>query len=213
MSYNNDIMTTLLVTRREDSDKKTLKEKGLIPAVLYGRKTTSLPVSVNLIEFKKVLKDAGSSTVITLKEADEEHDVLIHEVQIHPITEQPYHVDFYVLEKGQTVSVSIPLEFIGEAPALDLGAQVVKVLHELEVEGKAKDLPSILTVDLSSLTTIESTIAVKDIVLPAGVTTTLDSEEVVATVQMPEEEPEDSVSLDISSIEVQKKGKVETEEK
>jgi large subunit ribosomal protein L25 len=213
MSYNKGIMTTLLVTRREDSDKKTLKEKGLIPAVLYGRKTTSLPISVHLIDFKKVLKEAGSSTVITLKEGDEKHDVLIQEVQIHPITEQPYHVDFYVLEKGQTVSVSIPLEFIGEAPALDLGAQIVKVLHELDVEGKAKDLPSILTVDLSALTTIESTILVKDIMLPDGVTTTLDAEEVVVTVQMPEEEPEESVSLDISSIEVQKKGKVESEEK
>jgi large subunit ribosomal protein L25 len=160
-----------------------------------------------LVDFKKAWKTAGESTVVSLEGDGIDADVLIHQVDLDPVTDVAIHADFYAIEKGKKLSVDVPLEFIGVAPAVkDLGAVLVKVLHEVEIEALPKDLPHTLQVDISSLVGFDSTLTAADIKLPAGVALKIKPEDVVASVYEPKEEVIE-VPVDLSAIEVEKKGK------
>jgi large subunit ribosomal protein L25 len=185
-----------------------LRKSGKIPAIYYGKKRASTPISVSAAEFSKVLKKAGESSVVTLKTKDELLDSLIYDVDKDPVTGAPRHADFYVFEKGQKIKVKIPLEFTSVSPAVkELGAVLVKVLREIEIEATPKDLPRVLNVDISKLINFESQILAKDIVLPSGVFLVENAEEVVASVYEPKEEVVEAAPVDLSAIEVEKKGK------
>lgn len=212
--YNLLTMTSVTITPRTGKKEsvEAIRMDGRIPAVMYGSKFESLPITVSALEFKKAFESAGESTVITLTGGAEDEQALIHEVQYDPVTDRPIHIDFYVVEKGQKVTVHVPLEFEGVSPAVkDLAATLIKVLHEIEVEAEPAKLPHGLTVDISALATMDSQILAKDIKLPEGVTLITGPEEVIASVAEAMKEPEEPVSMDISQIEVEKKGKIEEE--
>jgi large subunit ribosomal protein L25 len=205
----------LSAEKRENGFASALRAEGKVPAVVYGSKTESTPIAINLSDFEKVFKEAGESTVITLSVDKEDHDVLIHDVQFDVVTDLPIHVDFYAVEKGQKVQVAIPLEFINQAPAEDEGAQIVKVMYELEVEAEPKNLPQHLEVDLGRLEHIHDSITVKDIALPSEVIALAEPDDVIATAATITEEEEESTApteVDFSEIEVEKKGKEEDSE-
>jgi large subunit ribosomal protein L25 len=206
-------MFQLEIEKREAVGKKarTLKAAGKIPAVFYGPKESATPITLSERDFMKVWREAGESSVIELLGMGETKEVLIHDVDLDPVSGEPRHADFYVIEKGKKVRVDVPLSFIGTASAVkDLGGTLVKVLHELEIEVMPKDLPHNLEVDVTSLVNFESQIKVKDITVPSGVEVLTDREEVVALVSEVKEEEEIEVEApDLSSIEVEKKGKAE----
>ncbi|MFA5838356.1 MAG: 50S ribosomal protein L25 [Candidatus Paceibacterota bacterium] len=205
-------MKTLEVKKREGNKIEQIKKDGNILAVYYGKKTESTPISISMVEFKKMWKEVGESGVFNIKDGNKEMQALIHNVQLHPVSDEPIHVDFYIIEKGQTVEVSIPIEFFGESPAVkNLGGVLVKVLHEIGVEAEPKDLPHEIKVDISSLIDFESRITIKDLKFPEGVKSTEEPDEVIALVSEAKEEVEPVVEVDLSSIEVEKKGKEEKE--
>ena len=190
-----------------------VRAEGFIPAVYYGHKEKATPCVFNAIEFKKVWKAAGESSIVVLEMPSTKVNALIHEVQVDPVRGVPTHVDFYVIEKGQEVSVHIPLEFTGVSLAVkNLGANLTKVLHEVEVKALPENLPHSLVVDISTLDTLDAQIAAKDIVLPKNVTLVTNPDEVVALAAAPKEEVEEAAPMDLSKIEVEKKGKKEEEE-
>jgi|SRR3989344_4986204 len=194
---------------------KTLRNSGKLPAVFYGRKQASTPIVISAREFEKVWKRAGESTVVNLQSGSEEVQALINDVDKHPVTGIPRHVDFYVFEKGQKLKIKIPIEFSGVSPAVkDLGAVLVKVVHNLEIEAAPKDLPQKIEVDISGLSAFGSVILAKDIALPQGVTLVISPDDVIASVYEPKEEVVEEAPPDLSTIEVAKKGKepVEGEE-
>lgn len=204
-----------LTIQKRAEDAATVRASGNIPGVFYGPKVSSTPISVNGPEFIKVWRQAGESSVITLTGVDEDHDALIHDISKDPVTDIVTHVDFYVIEKGKKVQVAVPLEFVGEAAAVKtLGGSLIKVLHELEIEAMPKDLPHAIEVDISALVDFEAQIKVSDIKLPAGVTATVDADEVVALVSAPKEEKEEeSGPIDMASIGIsEERGKKEEEE-
>jgi len=212
-------MLTLQVKKRlpagqaggEDSANMTvLRHSGSIPGVVYGAHHESTPISIVAVAFEKILKEAGEATIVSLAGLGEPLPTLIHEVDLDPITNHPRHVDFYAVTKGEKVEVAIPIVFIGISPAVEEGANLVKVLHEIEVEADPMNLPHAFEVDISVLKIINDKIHVKDIKLPVGVALMTEPEEVIALVQEVVEEKEEVVApADISSIEVEKKGKDE----
>ncbi|PIQ66408.1 MAG: 50S ribosomal protein L25 [Candidatus Zambryskibacteria bacterium CG11_big_fil_rev_8_21_14_0_20_42_18] len=208
-------MLTLKAETRDIHTKPEIVRKGgKIPAVFYGKKEASTPISIGKVEFLKVWREAGESSVVTLETPEGVKESLIQDVDLDPITGNPRHADFYVFEKGHKVEVELPLEFIGVSPAVkDLGGILVKVIHELEVIAMPKDLPHNIEVDIGSLSNFEDQILAKDIVLPQGVELKENPEEVVALVSAPREEKEEEVApVDLSQIEVEKKGKEEETE-
>jgi large subunit ribosomal protein L25 len=207
-------MLTLSVEKREKGHKLSeIRKNGKIPAVFYGRKETSTPISLKEVDFLKAWKEAGESTVVVLKGVGGEHEALIHDIDKDPVTGRVRHADFYILEKGKKVKVGVPIEFIGISPAVqDMAGTLVKVLHELEIEALPKDLPHKFEVDISSLINFESRILAKNIKLPSGVELAVDKDEVVALVTEAKEEiVEETEPVDLSAIEVEEKGKKKEE--
>ncbi len=186
-----------------------VREGGKIPAIFYGPKEVSTAVTVSMKDFKDVLEKAGESSVIILKEGKNEHEALIHEVDVHPVSGELRHADFYVTEKGKKVKVHVPLVFSGVAPAVkDKGGILIKVMREIEVEAAPRDLPRELLVDISKLVELNDTIHAKDIRVPAGVDLKVNADEVVASVSEAKEEVvEAPAAIDLSAIEVETKGK------
>ena len=181
----------------------------MMPAVFYGKKQKSTPISLAQKDFIKAWKRAGESSVITLSRKEGDLEALIQDVDRDPITSAPRHADFYVFERGQKIQVSVPIEFKGVAPAVkDLGGILVKVLHQLKVEAEPKNLPHEINVDIGPLINFESQILAKDIILPAGVALIEKQNEVIASVKQFVEEKEEIAPVDLSAIEVEKKGKV-----
>jgi len=208
----------MIVLNAELRDKKvdleTLRKEGKIPAVLNGKKTESTPISLVKNEFVKAWQEAGESGVISIKTGSATVDTLIHDVDLDPVTDMPRHADFYVFEKGKKVEVEVPLEFVGVSPAVkDLAGNLVKALHELKISADPTHIPHEIEVDISSLVDFDSKILAGDLKLPAGVDLIENPEEVVAAVAKPKEEEKDepSAPVDLSSIEVEKKGKQEEE--
>lgn len=195
-------MTKLTVQARPNKKPAVLRREGLLPGVLYGRKEKSTPVALSVRDFEKAFASAGESEVIELAGLGEEKDVLVHEVSFDPLTGKPMHVDFYAIEKGQKVTVSIPFEFIGESPAVaKKGGVLIKVMHELEVTGEPKNLPHEISIDLSALAEIHDKITVADVKLPLNVTTEVSLEDAIVMADEAKEEPVEEVApMDISEI-------------
>jgi large subunit ribosomal protein L25 len=208
------MLTLKAAIRDTKTNTQALRKAGHIPAVFYGKKEASTPITLKQTEFVKVWKEAGESSVVTLDTPTGTKDSLIHEVELDPVTGIPTHADFYVFEAGHKVEVSLPIEFAGVSPAVkDLGGTLVKVLHELAVEAMPKDLPHNITIDISTLAAFGDQVLAKDIPLPKGVELKLNPEEVVALVAAPREEKEEEAApIDLSAIEVEKKGKEDAEE-
>lgn len=213
-------MLVLKAQKREGKeDLGTLRKGGMIPAVFYGAGKANTSISISNTEFKKIWHKAGeSSTVkISLPAAAgvpaSNVDTLIHEVQTNPVTDEPIHVDFLVVDMNKPIKVSVAIEFTGVSNAVKSGlGTLVKVLHEIEIEALPKDLPHNLIADISKLETVDSQILVSDLKLPAGVTSMTGPEEVVASIALQKEEKDEvATPIDLSSIEVEKKGKKEEE--
>jgi len=208
-------MLELKVQKREKKGNlEKLRKEGLMPAVFYGKKEESTPISISQTAFLKVFKEAGESTVVSLNHGEGTVEALIQAVDLDPVTEIPRHADFYVFEKGHKLEVDVPLEFIGVAPGVkDLGGLLVKVMYELKIEALPTNLPHQIEVDISSLLEIGSQFLVKDLKLPEGVSLVDDEDEVVVLVAAPkEEEEEEPEAVDLSAIEVEKKGKEKNDE-
>ncbi|HDQ16856.1 MAG TPA: 50S ribosomal protein L25 [Candidatus Vogelbacteria bacterium] len=208
----------VLEAQKRDIFGKRLKNKrkeGLMPVIVYGpREKKTGHFFVNLRDFEKIWKQAGESTIITLKTAEGNKEVLCYDIAHHPITGQALHADFYAVEKGKKVEVAVPLVFEGSSPAIkELGGTLVKVLHEINISALPKDLPHEIKVNIGSLVKLDSQITIADLNLPNGVEVLDEGAEVVAMISAErEEEPEEpSEDVDFSAIEVEKKGKKEEE--
>ncbi|HUC88471.1 MAG TPA: 50S ribosomal protein L25 [Candidatus Paceibacterota bacterium] len=208
-------MQTLTATKRSKAEKlETMRNNGMIPGVVYGARVENTPISVPSVLFGKVLKEAGESSTIVLDLANKKIDVLIHDVQVDPVKGQPIHVDFLAIDMNKSIQVKVPVEFIGIAPGEKSGLGVlVKVLHEITIEALPKDLPHSVTVDISTLVNLNDQVHVKDIKFPKGVTAITGGDEVVGLLAAVKEEVVEEVAapVDLSAIEVEKKGKQEEE--
>lgn len=213
-------MLELEVKKRSLGGVGALRRAGSIPAVVYGAHHESTAITVPAAAFEKVLREAGEATIVQLiglsagggsaSDGGVPLPTLIHEVDRDPLTDHPRHVDFYAVTKGEKVEVAIPLSFEGVSPAVAAGANLVKVMHEVEVEADPMNLPHDIKVDLSALANLGDRIHVRDLKFPTGVTLVSEPEEVVALVQeVVEEKEEVTAPADISAIEVEKKGKEE----
>lgn len=210
-------MLSLKATIRTQLGKKSkkLRRDGYIPAILYGRKIESLPISLGYKEFERVYKEAGGSTLISLeidqnsdtkKDASEENIVLIRDAIIHPLARTFMHVDFYQVPMNEEITVSVPLTFENEAPAVKSeGAVLVRNVYEIEVSALPKNLPPEILVDLSSLKNIDDAILVKDLLVPEGVHIGAEEDIVIAQTSAPrkeeiaEEAPEEVAAEDIKT--------------
>lgn len=204
----------LKAKKREVFGKKLAQDrlKGGMPAVLYGSKEKNQSIFVPFASFKKVWKEAGESSVIELEIDGKKKNVIINDVDIDPMNNNPRHADFYAVDLGKKITASVPLVYEGEPPAVKQGGTLVKVIHELEIEALPNDLPSELKVDVSVLETFEDKILIKDLKITGDVKILAELEEAVAFVEEAKDEVEDKTETGLEDIEVSTEKKAEEKE-
>ncbi len=174
---------------------KKLRRQGIIPAVLYGPKLQGVqPLSLTGREFTRIFAQAGPSTLLLLNvEGSVPRQVLIHQVQYDHLHRNLTHVDFFAPDMTIELTVSVPLAFTGESPAVDmLDGIALHLLSELQVRALPDNIPAAIEIDMSTLAEIGSQLTAGDIPLPANVTLVTSAEEIVARINPPTvvEEPE-----------------------
>ncbi len=186
------IMTLNVEKRDSNESAEMIRQRGYAPAVFYGPKEDATPIVINARKLATLWKAAGETTIIKLEGAGDGLDTLIKDIQVHPVTGEILHADFYALEKGKKIEIAVPLHFFGEAPAEKLGHVISKALHEVEIEVSPAELPHALDIDLSVLVDIGSHITAGDIKLPPSATLKIGADEIVASVtaHVEEKEPE-----------------------
>lgn len=206
--------TSMITLKANNRDKKSLVSKmraeGLIPAVVYGPKFVNTSISIKYQDFVRLYNKHGETTLIQLDIDGKTVNTLVHEINLDPVSNKVRHIDFYAPEAGKKVHAHVPVNFVGESAAVKAGANLVKVLHEIEVEALPENLPHSIDADISLITTIDISVHIKDLKFPAGVTSTLEDDEVVASAVEVKEEVE-TAPVDLSAIEVEKRGKKEEE--
>lgn len=150
---------------------KSLRRDGVIPAHVFGHKVKTIHVQVKAGEFDKVFEKTGETGIIDLAvdgsprgEAGEKRPVLVKNVQTHPVSDIPLHIDFYQVNLAEKVKVQVPLEIVGEAPAVHkkIGLLLTPVT-EVEVEALPADLPEKIEVDVAHFENVGDEIKVKDL--------------------------------------------------
>jgi len=187
----------ILKTQKRDvfgKKNQVLRKQGLIPGIVYGRKTKPLALKINFKEFLNIYQRAGETDLIDLivEEGSKEQikKVLVQAVAKDYVSSQPLHVDFYEVEMDKLVTTHIPLIFVNESPATKMGGILIKSMDEIEIEALPKDLPHSIEVDISSLNEFDKTLYVRDIKSPEGVKFLVKENTPVITVSAPITEEE-----------------------
>lgn len=161
---------------------KGLRKEGLIPAHVFGHKVKTIHVQVKKSDFDPVFEKAGETGIIDLSIGSEKKPVMIRNIQIHPVTDDPLHIDFYQVNLSEKVKVNVPLEVIGDSPAVEkkIGLLLTPV-SEIEVEALPTEIPENIEIDISSLAEIGNEIKVKDLKVDRSKIEILTDEDLVVT--------------------------------
>ena len=194
---------------------RALRRAGWMPAVVYGHGVEPTAIQLNARETSNVMTRVGRASLLRLQlGGSEERPVLVRDVQRNPLTQQIIHVDFYQVRMDEKISVTIPVRWVGKAPAVrEKDGVLVQGLNEIEIECLPGDLITHVDADLSSLTDIGSSLSVADLKTPAAVKVLngLDETVAVITYQAAEEKPAEEVAV-VAEVEVVLRGKKPEEE-
>jgi large subunit ribosomal protein L25 len=160
---------------------RRIRREGNVPATLYGLGKDAQTIAVAWRELRRVLTtDAGVNAFIHLEVDGRRQATLVKEIQRHPVRRDVIHVDFLRVDPKTKLDVEVSIELTGEAEGVTrAGGIVQQLLHALVVSTRPDNIPNSLELDVSGLT-LDGDLRVRDIVLPEGVTTDADPDDVVA---------------------------------
>ena len=163
---------------------RAVRREGKVPGVLYGGDKDPVAISVAANEFRKALYTGKLlGHLVTLKYGQETQPVIAKAIDMHPVTDEPWHFDLYRVDEHQQIKISVPVHFTNHdaSPGLKRGGTLNVVRHDVALSCPAAAIPEELVHDLSGLE-IGDTIRISSIKLPKGVSPTVDRDFVIATV-------------------------------
>jgi len=171
---------------------KRLRTTGVVPGVLFGKTTGSIPVQIDAKALELIYHRAGRTSVVSVSvDGGRSTSAIIKGIQRNPLTGRALHVDFFAVDLSQEMQADIPLVFVGTSAAVEMEAGILFTsLDHLKVRALPADLPHEISVDLSSLVDMESTIHVRDLAVEGKVTVVNDPDDLVAKVTPPRAEEE-----------------------
>ncbi len=196
----------LQAQKREATGKNKvnkLRNEELVPAVIYAKGEENINVQVTSREFEKVLKKAGTSTIITLDFGDEKKDVLIKAYQNHPFKNIFLHVDFQAINQNEKIRVQVPVVLVGRDDIRVEPSVLVQNIDVVEVECLPRYIPQTADVEVSDLQIGDNrTVADLDIAKVDDITILLEDDEVICSLQEPNEEeiPEEGEEADAAEV-------------
>jgi large subunit ribosomal protein L25 len=187
---------SLAAASREVTGKAVarLRREGVLPAVVYGHGVDSTNVSVDAHEFELLRRRAGPNTLVDLAvDGRKAKPVLVHGVQVHPVTRRPLHVDLFLVRMTEEMTVDVPLVPVGTAPAVEIaGGTLLHVTESVKVRALPDHLPQSIEYPIDSLGDFDSVIRVSELAFPADATLLTDGDEIVAKVLPPRVEIEEA---------------------
>ncbi len=168
-----------------------LRRDGKLPAVVYGHGVASTSLTVDAHDFELLRRSVGANAIVDLSiDGKKAKPVLIHQIQVHPVTRRTLHIDLYQVKMTEELTVDVPLVPAGEAPAVDLGGTYLQLLDSVKVKALPDKLPQTLVVPNDRLVDYDAVLHVRDLEIPADVTLVTDPDEVLAKVMPPRVEVE-----------------------
>ncbi len=204
----------LKANTREQSGKgpsRRYRMEGLIPAVIYGKGESAVPLTVNESDLQKIIRSKKEKHFIKLLIDGNKNKgtiSMLKELQYEPVSRRLYHVDFYEIIMDQKLTVTIPLSFTGTPAGVVKGGELQHLKRELKISCMPSDLPDHIEVDISGLE-IGDSLKVRDISIPKGLAVVDHGDVGVAIVYeiktAAAKEPEETESEEISSEEPETK--------
>jgi large subunit ribosomal protein L25 len=193
-----DIVLNVEVRERTGTGgARAARREGRVPGILYGGDKAPVPISVRSNELRKALYTGKLlGHLVTLKYGEETQPVIAKAIDMHPVTDEPWHFDLYRVDEHQTIRIAVPVHFQNQenSPGLKRGGTLNIVLHEVTLSVAADEIPEEIIFDVAGLD-IGDAIRVGDLKLPGSAEAALDADTVVATIagasaQMSEEAAE-----------------------
>ncbi|MFC1813175.1 50S ribosomal protein L25/general stress protein Ctc [Thermodesulfobacteriota bacterium] len=185
---------------------KALRREKRVPAVLYGPETDPVLLSVNMKDLDHVMKNSSAGQLILnlVVQNGESYTktTMVKELQIHPVSRNFLHVDFYEVSMDRKLKVKVPVVIKGKAKGVELGGMLQILRHELEVLCLPLEVPESIEVDVTDLDMGDS-IHIEDISLAGNIEFSEESNFTVVTILTPtiEEEPvEEEEEEDVEAL-------------
>ena len=182
---------TLSAETRERAGKgasRAMRREGRVPAVIYGQKQDPIAIHVEEKALAKALSGGHfMNTIVMIDVGGNQTRTLPKDVQFHPVTDRPMHVDFFRVGEHSTVTVAVPIRFTGEdeSRGLKRGGVLNAVRHELELVCDAAEIPDEIEIDLAG-TDIGDSIHISQVTLPKGTSSAItDRDFTIATIVAP----------------------------
>ena len=182
---------TLSAETRERAGKgasRAMRREGRVPAVIYGANQEPLSIHVEEKALVKMLSTGHfMNSVIMIDVAGGPARTLPKDVQFHPVTDRPLHVDFLRIGEHTVVHVNVPVRFVNEdeAPGLTRGGVLNVVRHDLELVCDAASIPEEVLIDLTGYDLGES-IHISSVSLPEGARSAIEGRDfTIATIVAP----------------------------
>ena len=186
---------TLAAEHREVTGKKVahLRHAGRLPAVVYGHGEPSSNVSVDTHEFEQLRRHTGPNALVDLSiDGCKARPVLVSSIQVHPVNRRPLHVDLFLVRMTEELTVDVPLVAVGSSLAVTQhGGTLLHPIESVRIRALPDHLPQSIEYSVESLLDFDTTLHVRDLVIPGDVTLMTDGDDIIAKVQAPrvEEEP------------------------
>lgn len=190
-----------------------LRAEDIVPGVVYAKNEDNINVQVISKDFDRILRQAGTSTIITLDIDGENKDVLIKEYQTHPYKNQFLHVDFQAINQNETIRVSVPIVLLGRDDIEIAQSVLVQNMDTVEVECLPKYIPQTADVNVADIQIGDNkTIADLDIFANENITILAEEDEVICSLQEVSEEEISEETEETSAADVPTVGETEQEE-
>lgn len=195
---------------------RAVRRAGRIPAIIFGDKKETISIDIEEREYKKIMNQSGIfSRLLDLSVDGKSNLVLTRDIQFHPVSENPLHVDFLRIGKGSNINVSVPVSFINEelSPGLKTGGVLNTVRFELELMCPADSIPEKIEINLEGLVVGDS-IKISSVNLPDGVSSTItDRDFTIATIAAPTVMSEVSTEETAETEETEESSETDSESK
>ncbi len=190
-----DLELALDARRAIGKENKRLRREGIVPGVVFGKGSPSVPVQVDAKAFDTLYRAAGRTSIvkITVDGKGTAKSAIIKEIQRHPVSGRAVHVDFFLVNLTQEMQADVPLNFVGTAAAIEMeNGTLMTPLSHLKVKALPAEMPHEIQVDISPLIDMETAIHVRDVPVDEKITILNEPDELLARVLPPrvEEEPE-----------------------
>ena len=195
---------------------RAARRAGRIPAIIFGDKKETISIDIEEREYKKIMNQSGIfSRLLDLSVDGKSNLVLTRDIQFHPVSENPLHVDFLRIGKGSNINVSVPVSFVNEelSPGLKTGGVLNTVRFELELMCPADSIPEKIEINLEGLVVGDS-IKISSVNLPDGVSSTItDRDFTIATIAAPTVMSEVSTEEAAETEEIEESSETDSESK